>query len=177
MSIARRHFLKSATMSTLSAGLALGGAQLIFGQIGRKGEPLGDRTIEPVERQQNLTDPNGNFPVPLEAQQDALFYFRPSTFTPYIGDIFQAPNYRGDMITMTLISVTEYKVAAKTKITTKKIRQPQAFSLTFSASEPLPPFTSIQKMSHPALGGFDLFLTSHLTEDGTFRNEAVFNHL
>lgn len=173
MSIARRSFLKSAAKTALSAGLALGSAHLIFGQEGKKRKTLIDDQIEPILR----PDPDSGFAVPLEAQQDALYYFRPSTFTPYVGDIFQAPNDRGEMITMTLIRVSEYKVAARTKITTKKIRQPQAFSLTFSASEPLPPFTSIQKMSHPALGGFDLFLTSHVTEGGTYLFEAVFNHI
>lgn len=170
MSIARRSFLKSATMSTLSAGLALGSAHLMFGQGIKRDEILPIRRIA-------RTDPDGNFPVPIEAQQDALFYFRPQTFTPYVGDIFQAPNSRGQMITMKLIRVSEYKMAATTRIATKKTRQPQAFSLTFTASEPLPPFTSIHKVSHPALGTFDLFLTSRVADDGTFLWEAVFNHM
>lgn len=173
MSIARRSFLKSATMSTLSAGLALGSAHLIFGQKGIKGETRPDWQREPFGRR----DPDGNFAVPLKAQNDAIFSFRSSTFSPYVGDIFQLPNARGEMIELTLTSVSEYKVAARTRITTKKARQPEAFSLTFSAAEPLPAFTSIQKVSHPALGEFDLFLTSHVTEDGTYRYEAVFNHI
>jgi hypothetical protein len=170
MSIARRSFLKSAIMSTLSAGFALGSAHLMFGQGIKRDE------MPPIRRIVR-TDPDGNFPVPIEAQLDALFYFRPQTFSPYIGDIFQIPNSRGGMIQLKLTGVSEYKMKGNTRIATKKTRQPEAFSLTFIATEPLPPFTSIHKMSHPALGGFDLFLTSHATDDGTFLYEAVFNHL
>jgi hypothetical protein len=172
MPIGRRNFLKSATMTTLSGGLALGCAELLFGQRIRDGEIQPRRPI-PLRQ----VDTGDNFPIPFEAQLDALFYFRPSTFRPYVGDIFQAPNARGEMITMELLRVSEYKMAATTRISTKKTRQPQAFSLTFTASEPLPQFTSIHKVSHPALGTFDLFLTSRVSEDGTFLWEAVFNHL
>jgi hypothetical protein len=157
-------------MSALSAGFALGSAHLMFGQGARRDEG-------PPIRRIARTDPDGNFPVPIEAQMDALFYFRPQTFTPYVGDIFQIPNSRGQMIALKLTRVSEYKMKGVTRIATKKTRQPQAFSLTFIASEPLPPLTSVQKMSHPALGGFDLFLTSHMTDEGTFMYEAVFNHL
>jgi hypothetical protein len=166
MSIARRSFLKSATMSTLSAGLALGSASLFFGQA-RRG----------VVRNSPQLDAFGNFRIPMDAQQDASFYFGSGTFTPYIGDIFEAPNSRGQMISMKLIRVSDYKVTATARITTRKTLQPQGFSLTFTASEPLPPFTSIHKVSHPALGTFDLFLTSRVAEDGSFLWEAVFNHM
>ena len=173
MSVTRRRFLRSATMSTVSAGLALSSANFLFGQQGQRGEAPPDRRVAPVSQ----ADTSGGFPIPFEAQQDALFYFRPQTFTPYVGDIFQAANSRGEMITMKLLRINEYKMAATTRISTKKTRQPQAFSLTFTASEPLPPFTSIHKVSHPALGTFDLFLTSRVADDGTFLWEAVFNHM
>ena len=170
MSIARRTFLKKATMTTLSAGLVLGTANLIFGQRG-----VNDET-RPIRRGRR-GDAGEDFPVPIEAEQDALFYFKASTFSPYVGDIFQVPNALGEMIELKLTSVSEYKIKAATRISTKKARQPQSFSLTFVATKPLPPFTSIQKVSHPALGEFDLFLTSHETEPGTFVYEAVFNHI
>jgi len=175
MSIARRSFLKAATMTTLSAGFALGSAHLILGQQakGRETQPTRPEPARPVGR----ADAGGDFPIPMEAQQDALFYFRSTTFSPYVGDLFQVPNARGQMIILKLLRVSEYKMAATTRITTKKARQPQAFSLTFSASEPLPPFTSIHKMSHPALGTFDLFLTTRVADDGTLLCEAVFNHI
>lgn len=162
MSIARRNFLKSATLTTLSAGLALGSAHLLFGQQREKGGRI---------------SADHDFPIPLQAEADALFSFRASTFRPYVGDIFQIPNSRGEMIELKLTSVSEYLMKPSTRISTKQVRQPRSFALTFSASESLPPFTSIQHVSHPALGEFDLFLTSHATDDGSFRYEAVFNHI
>src|SRR5688500_12321556 len=113
MSIARRSFLKSATMTTLSAGMALGGAHLIFGQQGRNRQSrqgLGTGEL----------DASGNFAIPMEAQQDALSYFRSSTFRPYVNDIFQAPNALGQMVELKLTRVTDYRIKAGTKIATRK---------------------------------------------------------
>lgn len=169
MSIARRSFLKSATMSTLSAGLALGSAHLIFGQQNKK---AANRRLE-----EGAGGTVGDFPVPIEAEQNALFAFRASTFRPYIGDIFLIPDSRGEMIELKLTRVSEYAMKPTTKIATRKARQSESFSLRFTATEQLPPFSSIHKISHPALGEFDLFLKSHETEGGTVTYEAVFNHL
>ncbi|HVQ37501.1 MAG TPA: hypothetical protein VMS31_08210 [Pyrinomonadaceae bacterium] len=170
MSIARRSFLKSATMTTLSAGLALSSAHLIFGQQGKKGTAR--KLVEGAG-----AGAVGDFPVPIEAEQDALFSFRASTFRPYVGDIFQIPNSRGEMIELKLTRVSEYAIKSATKIATRKARQPESFSLRFTATEQLPPFSSIHKISHPALGEFDLFLKSHETDGGTVTYEAVFNHI
>jgi hypothetical protein len=150
-------------MTTLSAGLAIISAQGLLGQqspgSGKKGSD------------------GGYFPIPLEAQEDELFYFKSSTFTPYVGDIFQIPNALGEMITLRLVSVSDYKVKRATQLTTKKTISTESFSLTFSATEKLPLFTSIHKVSHPALGNFDLFLTSRETENGDYIFEAVFNRV
>ena len=162
MSIARRNFLKSATMTTLSAGLAIVSAQGLLGQ-------------QPTRSGMRRGGDRADFPIPLEAQENELFFFRSSTFTPYVGDIFQIPNARGEMITLRLVSVSDYKVKTATRLATKRNRPTESFSLTFSANEKLPQFTSIHKMSHPALGDFDLFLTSRKTEDGDYTYEAVFN--
>jgi hypothetical protein len=170
MSIARRTFLKSATMTTLSAGLALSNLHLIFGQQFRK-----EVTNRPTRGGKYSAD--GDFPIPIEAEANALFSFRAATFRPYVGDIFQIPNSRGEMIELKLTRVRDYLMKPETRIATRKARQPQSFSLSFSASEQLSPFTSIHKISHPALGEFDLFLTSHEIGDGTFVYEAVFNHI
>jgi hypothetical protein len=159
MPIARRSFLKSATTTTIAAGLALSSAHLIFGQQPRKGAETAD------------------FPVPVEAQKEESFQFRSSTFKPYVGDIFQIPNARGEMITLRLVSVSDYKAKGTTKLATRRARDTESFSLTFSATQKLPPFTSIHKMSHPALGEFDLFLTSRKSDDGDHIYEAVFNRM
>ncbi len=174
MSIARRTFLKSATRTALAAGLALGSAHLIFGQDRRN-----ESSLEPAEPIRRLikTDPDGYFPVPFEAQESDLFYFKSSTFTPYVGDIFQIPNALGQMITLRLVSVTDYRVNKGTKLGTRKTRQPESFALTFSAVDQLPPFTSIHRMSHPALGTFDLFLTSRRSRSGDYSYDAIINHI
>jgi hypothetical protein len=158
----RRKFLKTATMTTVSAGLALGASGLVLGQ---KGGRIGPRR-----------DANGDFAIPIKAQREALVYTY-GTFAPYVGDIFQAPNALGGLITMTLIRVAVYKVQASTRISTAKAPQPYSFSLTFRAEERLPQFASIHKVSHPALGDFDLFLTHRKADDGGLIYEAVFNHI
>ena len=154
----RRKFLKSATMTAFSAALAVAGSRLAFGQKRRR-------------------SPTANYQIPLEAQASALFYYTSSTFEPYVNDIFQAPNARGQMITLTLIRVTPYKMRPTTRLSTKKTAQPDSFSLTFRAEARLPQFTSIHRVSHPALGEIDMFLTPHQADDGTLFYEAVFNHV
>ena len=174
MSIARRTFLKSATRSVISAGLALSSAHLIFGQD-RRNEPLSE-PAEPIRRLVQI-EPDGYFPIPFEARESDLFYFKSSTFTPYVGDVFQIPNALGKMITLRLVSVTDYRVNKSTKLGPRKTRQPESFALTFSSLEQLPPFTSIHRMSHPALGNFDLFLTSRKSQSGDYSYDAIINHI
>ena len=159
MNFPRRLFLKSGTLTALSAGFALASPQSLFGQTSREASfDLG-------------------FQIPIRAQLDALYYFTRATFDPYVGDIFQAPDGLGRLVALTLIQVSTYKMRPTTRIATKKTRQPDSFSLMFRASSPLPPFTSTHRISHPALGKFDLFLTPQQSDDGTFLYEAVFNHI
>jgi hypothetical protein len=170
MPIARRNFLKSATMTTLSAGFALGSANLIFSQQART------QLTEEPERQTRIDLP-GDYPIPLEAQQDLLSYFSSATFRPYVGDLFQAPNALGEMIELKLTHVTDYKTKSTTRIATRKAQPTQSFSLTFDATEQLPPFTSIHRVSHPALGEFGLFLTTNKLAGETYVHDVVFNHM
>lgn len=172
MSIARRTFLKSATKTTISAGIALTSASLIFGQ-NRPGKI--EREVTAPRGMQHTTP--GDFPIPLEAREEDLFYFTASTFKPYVGDIFQIPDALGQMITLRLDSVSEYKLRKTTWMANKNTLQTESFSLKFSSAEKLSTFTSIHKMSHPALGKFDIFLTSRELEDGTFTYVAVFSRL
>ena len=159
MPIARRSFLRNAFKSTLSLGIVLAGAQLTFGQ-----KSQGVRLPPP-------TDPRD---IPLEAQKDAVFMFAESTFKPYLGGIFQAPNARGEMIELRLIKIQKHEPVNRL---TKRARTSDSFSLIFKASDELPPFTSIHQISHPALGNFDLFLTPRKTENGERFYEAVINHV
>ena len=161
MSIERRRFLKSVTLSAVSAGLALSVGQSVFGQ---------KKKLETVER-------TIGFQIPIKAQQDPLFYFTEATFRPYINGYFQAPNARGELVSLKLLSVTGYKPKPGSMVATaSSARQTQSFSVMFQSSERLPPFTSIHNVQHPSLGKFGLFLTPR-EKDGEFYYEAVFNHL
>jgi hypothetical protein len=164
-------------MTTISAGLALGGAQWVLGQkpgaTRRKSLETDTEEIMTVDLDAGVSQHQ----IPIEAQQSALFYYTSGTFEPYVNDIFQAPNARGQMITLTLVRVSQYKMRPTTRLSTKKTRQPDSFSLTFRAEARLPQFTSIHRVSHPALGEIDMFLTLHQADDGTLFYEAVFNHV
>jgi len=156
MHLPRRSFLKTGTMTAVSAGIVLSSGRLTFSQDPRRSK---------------------DFEIPLSAEGSPQFSFTRETFEPYVGDIFQAPNARGQMVTLTLLDVRNYKAKDTTKLSTKTPRELRSFSLTFKASERLPQFTSIHKVSHPALGEFDLFLTAREKKDGTLFYEAVFTHI
>jgi hypothetical protein len=145
MPLSRRIFLRDAFRSTLSVGLVLAAARMGFGQ-----------------------DPG----VPIDAQKDPVFMFAAATFEPYVGDIFQAPNSRGELVELRLVSVEKYEAD---NTLTKLARPSDSFSLNFKAAGELPPFTSIHTISHPRLGKFDLFLTRRKNENGLYY-EAVINH-
>ena|SRR2546426_2374560 len=159
MAISRRFFLKSGALTALAAGVALSPNRLAFGQ-----------------KQRRLTT-GLDYQIPISAQQEPTYYFTRATFDPYVGGIFQAPNARGKMVNLTLLSATTNKPSANTKISTGKPIETDSFSLMFKAAGPLPPFTSIHTISHPSLGKFDLFLTLHSQAGSALLYEAVFNHI
>ena len=162
MSFERRRFLKSATLTAVSAGLALGMGRAVMGQ----------KKWLPVEK-------SIGYQIPVKAQEDPLFHFREETFRPYINDIFQAPDARGEMITLRLVGVNGYTPKPNSMVTmasAPRPRETRSFSLMFKAEKQLPPFTSIHSVRHPALGKFDLFLSPREV-DGEFFYEAVFNHI
>jgi len=154
MSISRRFFLKSSTLAAIAASVAL----------------------KPISFTLAQTRTNTSYAIPLSAQQQPTFTYTKRTFDPYVGGIFQTPDARGRTIELTLLSVTEFTPTAKISTGTPIVTD--SFSLMFKAERALPPFTSIYKVSHPALGDFDLFLTLH--SDPTAKSplyEAVFNHI
>ena len=152
----RRSFLKTGALSAMSAGLMLGVAR---GAI--------------VQAQEQTNPPQTAATMPIAAQTDPVFRYSPATFRPYVGGIFTAPNARGERIPMTLISLKEFIPKQPTRVTGSYIRT-ETFSLLFKANAELPPFTSIHKMNHPALGDFSLFLTK---QKGDRLYEAVINHI
>ncbi len=157
MPLPRRSFLRDAFKSTLSIGLLMAASQASLAQNGHGAAP----PINPLD-------------IPLEAQRDPVFMFAESTFRPYLGGIFQAPNARGEMIELRLIKIQKHDPVNRV---TGRARTTDSFSLIFKASDELPPFTSIHKISHPALGNFDLFLSPRKTDNGECFYEAVINHV
>ncbi|HEY8189009.1 MAG TPA: hypothetical protein VIF64_23285 [Pyrinomonadaceae bacterium] len=155
MAISRRFFLKSGTLTALAAGVAFNPNSLIFGQTRTPKINLG-------------------YQIPITAQKQPTYMFKRTTFDPYVGGIFQAPDAQGKMISLTLLSAKTNKSSAS--ITTAPAIETDSFSLMFKAERQLPAFTSIHKISHPSLGTFDLFLTPR-ENDGEYYYEAVFNHI
>jgi len=157
MAISRRLFLMSGTLTALAASVALRPNLLPLGQRRTAGTTQG-------------------FQVPITAQQQPSYMFTRATFEPYVGGLFEAPDARGQMVSLRLLSATSNKPSTSTKISTRAAMETDSFSLMFKAARPLPPFTSIHQISHPSLGKFDLFLTPR-EKDGVFYYEAVFNHI
>ena len=155
MPISRRFFLKSGTITAIAAAVALKSQTLTFAQTGT----------------------SQNFQIPLVAQEQPTFMFTQATFAPYVGGIFQAPDARGRMISLTLLSATANKPVTSTKISTGKAIETDSFSLMFKATRALPEFPSIQQVSHPSLGKFDLFLSLKSPAGKGLIYEAVFNHI
>lgn len=154
MRLPRRGFVKSGVMSAVTAGIVLSHPGLLLGQEGK-----------------------GSFSIPLMAESDPVFSFTQSTFEAFVGDIFTAPNARGQRLELKLAKVSGYQVSSKTNLMLIRTEQPRTFSMTFTSAGELPKFTSIHKLNHPRLGNFDLFLTRTQLEDGTYAYEAVVSHL
>lgn len=156
MAISRRRFIRAGTLTAI-AGIALKPQLLALAQQSTLGTSQG-------------------FAIPLKAERQPGYMFTSGTFQPYVGSIFQAPNARGEMVGLKLVSVTPYTPSRATRLATKNSPETESFSLTFTSSSKLPPFTSVHKVSHPALGDFELFLTAHSTSKASVY-QAVFNHI
>jgi hypothetical protein len=165
MPISRRNFLRSGTISVLSAGLVLKSGVLAFGQ-GTKRSNLSQITRTAA----------GDYQVPAEAAQNPIIYYKRTTFEPYVGGTFTSRDARGRAIPMTLVSVTGYAPSRATRIMMANPRTSDSFTLLFRAPRELPPFTTIYVVEHPVLGKFDLFL-KRAGADGQVFYEAVINHI
>jgi hypothetical protein len=162
VSLTRRKFLRAGAISAISVGVGLAATRLTIGQSGgRQHGPVIRRSAE----------------IPLAAQMEAPFLFNAQTFRPYVGDFFQAPNARGQMIPLKLVSLKTFTPTATGLRLTRSVGESESFSLIFKADARLPLFVAIHKISHPALGHFELFLSERKDDNGTFFYEAVFNHI
>jgi hypothetical protein len=157
MSVSRRKFIKSGALTALSAGLIFKAGESAFGQKKAPRRPI------------------SKFDVPYEAQQNPILYYDRATFEPYIGGTFIGRDSRGRAIELRLLRVTENKPTSAT-ITQGRSPDTESFSLTFNASRPLPPFTSIHVIDHAVLGKFDLFLQS-VGDNSQLLYQAVITHL
>ena len=149
MELPRRGFLKSGAITAVSAGIVLSSSRIGLAEAALKSKAFATPGLS----------------------------FTSETFSRYLGENFQAPNSRGRMVNLKLANVRPYKVQRETKISKRTPKELRSFSLSFNAKERLPQSKSIHKMSHPALGKFDLFLTPTELKDGTFIYEAVFSHI
>jgi hypothetical protein len=158
MSLSRRFFLKSGTLTALAAVLVNKTGSLVFGQS-------------------RNAKSSGNFPIPQSAQADMLYYSGYDMFAPYVNSIFTARGAMGEVVQLTLTSVTRYTPSASTRISTGSAPTTQTCSLMFSASGKLPAFSTIPTLNHPALGKLQMFLVYHGEGDSGYIYEAVINHL
>ena len=158
MTATRRSFLKSGAITVLMAGIALEMIPSVFAQSNQR------------------PDLTKDIPVPFEAQQSALFYFKRETFEPYIGGTFKV-SAGAKTVEMTLESVRDTTPSAKScKVSKKPARPSEGFALTFRSSGKLTDLTTIYNVEHAALGKFALFLTRRDGPGGVYFYEAVFNH-
>ncbi len=141
MSVSRRSFIKSGAMAAVAAGFLLESPALTSAQKRVKSGPW-----------------KNYFEIPAEARQAPFFHYKRATFEPLVGDIFTTHDAIGRVIQLKLDRVVGYAPAPATRITTATRRETESFSLLFEAESPLPPFSSIHVIEHPALGRFDLFL-------------------
>src|SRR4029453_13789627 len=161
MHLPRRQFLKTSVVSAISAGLALSISRDSFAQKVQGGVKV------TIHRRTDLS---------LAVQGVPVFCFKGKRLKTYGGSIFTAPNSRGEQVQLELLSVNTFRTRNSSKVT-KRFINTDSFSLMFKASAELPPFTSIHKVNHPALGEFDLFLSPRTDANGDRFYEAVINHI
>jgi len=156
----RRSFLRSGTLAALAAGCALATPQLTFAQERKRPTPATD------------------FDLPIEASQNAVFYYTQATFEPYVGGIFRGRG-AGRTVNLELVSVRgQLPPKNAPRMMRKAGPATRSFTLTFHADGTLSEVTTIHRLEHAALGRFDIFLTRRGEDDaGRIIYEAVFTHL
>ena len=157
MPVTRRSFLKAGALTALSAGFMLNQAGFALAQ-----------TASP-------SDPSEDFRVPHEAKVDPVFYYKKTTFDPYLNTTFHA-RARGETIDLLLVRITDTSSSTRNTLT-RKARPSESFTLLFRASATLTDITTIHTLEHDALGKFSLFLVrANGPEEREIYYEAVINH-
>ena len=154
MPVTRRSFLRAGTLTALSAGFLMSPAGLALAQSSDRSE---------------------DFRVPQEAKTDPVFYYKKSTFDPYLNTTFRA-RARGGPVDLLLVEITDTSAPARSGLT-ERSRPSESFTLLFRASDTLSDITTIHTLDHDALGKFSLFLVrANGPEEREIYYEAVINH-
>jgi hypothetical protein len=149
MSVSRRRFLRSGAISAVSAGLVLQSARSAFGG--------------------NSTEPNLSAPY---AGGRFVFSYSRATFQPYVGSSFKVRLGR-DSVSLKLIDLVDYKTPSGRQM---QATGTESFVLAFRAPKALSHNSTTQRLEHPALGKFDLFMTGS-TDRGRIFYTAVINRI
>lgn len=124
---------------------------------------------------QTGSNPAQDFAVPQEAKADAVFYYKKSTFDPYLNTTFRA-RARGAEVQLVLVKITDACSPVRNTLT-RRARATEGFTLLFRADAPLSDISTIHNLEHDALGRFALFLVRTSKEDDrVLYYEAVINH-
>jgi hypothetical protein len=160
MALSRRNFLKSGIMVAFSAAIPLKIADIAVGQ---------------QSSSNRLTVPPTTFQIPYASQSDPVFYFKKSTFSPYVNTIFGLYFTPQKVMSTRLIRVADAGPVDGRKQDALAGRE--CFSLLFRAplySKPLP--DKIYQIEHGALGKFKMFLTFRGKDRYGLNYEAIINH-
>jgi hypothetical protein len=162
MSLSRRSFLRSSTVTALFASLALNPLKTAFAQ-------KSDLSLQST----STAAGSPYYEIPQEAMRDRVFYFAKSTFEPHLNTDFVV---RAGVIvtTLRLIEVedcgsTDNEAAAGAG---------ECFSLTFRADRTLSDLRTIHVFEHAALAEFNLFVaeTKKFKDPDGIYYVAVINH-
>ena len=148
MSVSRRRFLKSGAIGAVSAGLVLQSARTVLGN-----------SIEP-----GLSTPNqkGRF----------VSNYSRASFEPLVGSSFKV-RIGENSVNLKLIDLVDYRASSKRQM---PVIGTESFVLAFRAPKSLSLRSTTQKLEHPALGKFDLFMTGS-KDRGRILYTAVINRI
>ena len=149
MSVSRRRFLKSGAMGAVSAGLVLQSARSAF--AGTSTEPG-----------LNATSAGGRFG----------FSYSRASFEPHVGSSFRV-RLGENSVNLKLVDLIDYQAPSKRPM---PVTGTESFMLAFRAPKSLSHRSATQKLEHPALGKFDLFMTGS-QERGRILYTAVINRI
>lgn len=155
MVLSRREFVRG-SLCAVSAGLALGMTGQAMAQSRHKSPQI----------------PDAGFAIPMEAQNDPLFFMTQRTFSQYLETKFLIdPGYTSPIET-TLIEVKDIRSPHARK---KNVAGQECFLLTFRNDGRKTVKQGTYQVRHEALGTFELFVVPSEDREGRKFFEAVIN--